>query len=123
MSVTTLILLYGAEIWADALRVEKYRKRMAGVQKLGALRVACSYRTVSEPAILVVAGVIPIYLQARERKYIYRKKSEIGKQEAKRQARAYNRDQWNTRWREDSRGRWTAKLISRLDKWVEREHG
>ncbi|XP_033229770.1 uncharacterized protein LOC117181319 [Belonocnema kinseyi] len=56
MSVTTSILLYGTEIWADALRIDKYRRRMAGVQRLGVQRVACSYRTVSEPAVLVIAG-------------------------------------------------------------------
>ncbi|XP_033226183.1 uncharacterized protein LOC117178804 [Belonocnema kinseyi] len=67
MSVTTSILLYGAEIWADAFRIEKYSKRMADVQKLKALRVACSSRTVSEPTILVVARVIPIDLQTRKR--------------------------------------------------------
>ena len=33
---------------------------MAGVQYRGALRIACSYRTVSEPAVLAIAGVIPV---------------------------------------------------------------
>ncbi|KAK2574764.1 hypothetical protein KPH14_013052, partial [Odynerus spinipes] len=46
------IMLYGAEVWADALRHDIHRKRMAGVQKRGALRIACSYRTVSESAAL-----------------------------------------------------------------------
>ena len=43
MAVTESILLYGCEIWADALKTEKYRKRMASVQRRGALRVASSY--------------------------------------------------------------------------------
>ncbi|XP_033214048.1 uncharacterized protein LOC117171105 [Belonocnema kinseyi] len=105
MSVTTSILLYGAEIWADAIKMKKYRKRMAEVQKLGALKVACSYRTVSEPAIFIIAGVIPFVLQPRERKYIYQKKAEIGKLEAKGQGRAYIMEQWSAGWREDSRDR------------------
>ncbi|XP_033212109.1 uncharacterized protein LOC117169713 [Belonocnema kinseyi] len=58
MSVTTSILLYGAKIWADALRIDKYRRRMAGVQRLGAQRIACSYRTVSEPAVLAYLNKI-----------------------------------------------------------------
>ena len=40
MAVTESILLYGSEIWTDALKMEKYRKRMASVQIRGALRVA-----------------------------------------------------------------------------------
>ena len=34
---------------------------MAGVQYRGALREACSYRTVSVLAVLVIAGIIPLY--------------------------------------------------------------
>ncbi|KAG8234968.1 hypothetical protein J437_LFUL013325, partial [Ladona fulva] len=64
-------LLYGAEIWASALNTAKYRKRITVVQRRGALRVACSNRTVSEAAMLVVAGKIPIDLLAKERKRIF----------------------------------------------------
>lgn len=32
MSVTHYILLYGAKVWADALKREKYRKHVAEVQ-------------------------------------------------------------------------------------------
>lgn len=43
MSTTHSILLYGAEIWAEALQVRKHRKCMAAVQRRGALRIACTY--------------------------------------------------------------------------------
>ncbi|BET02091.1 Reverse transcriptase (RNA-dependent DNA polymerase) [Nesidiocoris tenuis] len=71
MSTVNSVLLYGAEIWADSLRYEKYRKRIAAVQRRGALRVACSYRTVSEPAVLLIAGVTPVHLMAAERRRVY----------------------------------------------------
>ena len=45
------IMLYGAEVWADSMRYEKYGKRLAAVQRRGALRVACSYRMVSKVAV------------------------------------------------------------------------
>ncbi|GHJ61414.1 hypothetical protein NOK12_39320 [Nocardioides sp. OK12] len=64
MRAAEAVMLYGVEVWAEALRKEKYRKGIAAVQRRGALRIACSYRTVSEPAVLVVAGVIPIDLLA-----------------------------------------------------------
>lgn len=36
------------------------------MQKRGALRVTCAYRTVSEVAVLVIAGAVPIDLLAFE---------------------------------------------------------
>ena len=74
MRVTYSILLYGAEIWADAMNVWKYRGRIASIQRRCALRVVCAYRTVSEAAALVVAGLILIDLLAKERKAIYERK-------------------------------------------------
>ena len=87
MSAVQFILLYGAEIWADALNIEAYRMRLARVQRQAALRVASAYRTVSEPAVLVIAGVIPVKLLAGERKAIYRRQDEIGKDTAKKEER------------------------------------
>ncbi|XP_046686290.1 uncharacterized protein LOC124371966 [Homalodisca vitripennis] len=58
------ILLYGAEIWVDVLKQKTYRRKVAAVQRRGALRVACAYRTVSEAAVLVIAGAAPIDLLA-----------------------------------------------------------
>ena len=49
---------------------------MIRVQRQGALRVSCAYRTVSEAAVLVIAGIIPIKLLAKERKLIYDRKNE-----------------------------------------------
>ena len=89
MSVTQSILLYGSEIWANALKKKVYRKRIriAGVQYRGALRIACSYRTVSEPAALVIAGIIPIDLLALERRSIFERTQEVGKKNAKAEVR------------------------------------
>ena len=43
MSVTHSIMLYGSEVWAEALNAEKYRKKMASVQWWGAMRMASAY--------------------------------------------------------------------------------
>ena len=58
------IMLYGAEVWADAMRYKKYCKRLSDVQRRGALRVTSLYRRVSEPTVLVIAGVILVDLLA-----------------------------------------------------------
>ncbi|XP_035739239.1 uncharacterized protein LOC118449124 [Vespa mandarinia] len=74
MRAAEAVMLYGAEVLVDALRKEKYRKRIAAVQRRGTLRIACSYRMVSEPAVLVVGGVIPIDLLAQERKFVHQQR-------------------------------------------------
>ncbi|XP_018799939.1 PREDICTED: uncharacterized protein LOC108975699 [Bactrocera latifrons] len=71
MDTTQSVLLYGSEIWADTLNVENRRKVLAEVQRTAALRVASAYRTVSEPAVLVISGVIPIDLLAKERRQLW----------------------------------------------------
>ena len=82
MCAAEAVMLYGAEVWAGALRKEVHRERLGRVQRRGALRIAYSYRTVSEPAILVVAGVIPIDLLAQERQYVHQQKPALGPLEA-----------------------------------------
>ncbi|XP_033226062.1 uncharacterized protein LOC117178738 [Belonocnema kinseyi] len=101
MSVTQSILLYRSEIWADALKQKKYRKTMAAVQHRGVLKIACSYRTVSESAALVIAGVIPIDLLALERKKIFEKSPEVGKENTRLEARIATEECWQRRWNND----------------------
>lgn len=123
ISVTESILLYGAEIWAEALEKVKYRKRMAAVQRRGALRVACAYRTVSEPAVLAIAGIIPIRLLAQEKKRVYERKGTVGKAQANLEERARTLATWQQLWESDERGKWTKRLLGELRRWTERKHG
>lgn len=117
MSITYCILLYGANIWADALRKEWYRKWTAAVQRRSAPRIACSYRTVSETAVLMIAGVAHIDLLARQCKEIYERRIEISKAQAQTEAKRQER------WRNNTRGRWTARLIPYVTPWVDRQYG
>ena len=123
MSAVQSVLLYGAEVWADALNIEFYRIRIARVQRQAALRVCSAYRTVSEPAVLVIAGVIPVKLLAGERKAIYQRQGEIGKDAARAEERSRTYQQWQQSWERETRGRWTARLIKQVQPWVERRHG
>lgn len=123
MTTVESILLYGAEIWADALNKEYCRRRIAAVQRTGALRIACSYRTVSSAAVTVIANVIPIDLLARERKKIYERDAETSKKEAAAEARRSTLAQWQERWSSSHSGRWTVTLIPQLENWVSRKHG
>ena len=79
MSVVHSILLYGTEVCVEAIDVEFYRNKLGAVQRRCAIRIACSYRTVSEKAVLEIAGVMPIRLMAKQQKIVYDNKDRIGK--------------------------------------------
>ena len=123
MATAHSILLYGAEIWADSLKTKKYGKTMTMVQRQGALRIACSYRTVSAQAVLVVAGVIPVDLLAFERKRIYGSSADIGRKNAAIAEREMTMENWQRRWTEERSGNWTRRLIRDLRPWLERKFG
>ena len=74
LSNVHLIMLYGAEVRTDRLKVDKYRNKLVSVQRKGALGVGCAYRVVSGAAIMVLAGIIPLDLLAAGRKMIYETK-------------------------------------------------
>ncbi|XP_046666484.1 uncharacterized protein LOC124358233 [Homalodisca vitripennis] len=100
----------------------KRRLLMSTVQsRQAALRVCSAYRTVS--AVLAIAGVIPIKLLSGERKAIYQRQGEIGKDTARTEERSRTYQQWQNSWQQDARGRWTARLIKQIQPWVERRHG
>lgn len=58
-----------AEILKDTLKRRKYCPRLAAVQRIREMRIASSYCTVSETA--VVAGVVSIYPMTAEQKAIF----------------------------------------------------
>ena len=123
MSVVHSILLYGAEVWAEALDVEFHRKKPGAVQRRCALRIACSYRMVSKETVLVIAGVMPIRLMAKQRKLVYDNKDRMGKVNAAKEARDIVLDAWQHDWDCTERGRWTRRLIGQIRPWTERKHG
>ena len=123
MAVTHSMLLYGAEVWGGAMRVKKYSRAMLGVQRRGALRIACAYRTVSGAAILVIAGVIPIDLLALERVGVFQDSAENGRARAAADRRMKTLMDWQARWTADNRAPWTKRLIRHVRSWKERRWG
>ncbi|XP_073811671.1 uncharacterized protein [Musca autumnalis] len=111
MEASNSILLYGSEIWAPALRTQVRASKLLSVQRTSALRVTSAYRTVSAGAVLVIAGMIPIDLQAMERHKIF-----IAKQQSEPQAeyamtaRLETLETWQQRWQNENKGRWTHKV-------------
>lgn len=122
--VVTSTLLYGAQIWADALNNKENRRQMQSVHRLTALRVASAYRTVSDEAAGVVAGLMPIDIMADEAKRRYDRKGQghDGK-ETRREEQARSTEMWQNRWNESQKGRWTFRLIPNVKDWADRKHG
>lgn len=79
------LLLYGAPVWAHRMNRPRWNI-LAKAQRRAALRVASAYRTVSYDAVLVVAGISPIRLQAKQRSFIYSKRNEAHKEETRKAA-------------------------------------
>ena len=130
-SVVHGILLYGAEVWIDGYRIQKYRQMLLGVQRNMLLRVCCAYRTVSGEALCVLAGVPPLDLLAEERLQEWkRRKNERVRESSlapsitcKEKARKDLMQAWCERWRQTEKAAWTRRLIPNLTEWVGRGHG
>lgn len=64
-------ILYAAPIWPGKSGNCAAMRKLASVQRRAALRVTSAYRTVSHGAIMVIAGMPPIDLLARQRQEVY----------------------------------------------------
>jgi len=60
-------LLYDVPIWHVAFDHECNRSKMSSPQRKIALRVVSAYCTVSNAAVMLIAGIVPIYTLAKER--------------------------------------------------------
>ena len=60
------LLLYGAPIWVNALNKACYRTKLTRVQRLINIRIAKSYRTVSNEALCTITGLTPIDIKIEE---------------------------------------------------------
>ena len=124
-SVVTSVIAYAIPIWGDALKIEKYRRRVAAIYRLSALRVASAFRTVSEDAVCIIAGMIPIQTLGEERKHLYQQRGvprELRESQRK-QLRLRSLLQWQVDWDASVKGRWTHRLIPQVDNWMNRKHG
>lgn len=112
------IVLYGAPVWAEKMKLKSYRNLILKVQRKGNLRVACAYRTVSTEAIAVISRTIPIHLQAEERALTW-----TGNKAEKQEEWDKTIQRWQQEWTSSVNGRWTRELIPQINPWFNRRHG
>ena len=124
-SVVTSILTYGIAIWGKALKIEKYRRKMAAVNRLSALSVSSAFRTVLDDAVCIIPGLMPIEILAVKRKQLYEQRSSIQREqeELKRIMRQDSLQRWQEKWDASAKGRWIHRLIPQVNEWVNRKHG
>jgi hypothetical protein len=98
---------------------------MVAVHRLSAIRVACAFRTVSEDAICVISGMLPIDILAAERHRLNqcRAKEPATMKRIRDEERKTSLAQWQACWDSTPKGRWTHRLIPRIENWVNRGHG
>ena len=72
-TVVTSVILYGAPTWAETMSSHtSYGVTCRRAYRVAELRVARAYRTVSDIALAVIAGLPPVDLLATERAITYR---------------------------------------------------
>lgn len=122
--VITSMLLYGAQIWAEALQTKENMRKMQSVLRLTAIRVTSAFRTVSSDAVCVIAGMTPIDIAAGEMKRLFENRQNgATTEEARSREAAASMQAWQSRWNESQKGRWTHRLIPNIERWINRKHG
>ncbi|GBP70071.1 Retrovirus-related Pol polyprotein from type-1 retrotransposable element R1 [Eumeta japonica] len=124
-SVVTSVLTYGISIWADALETQDSWRKAGPIYRMSALRVASAFRTVSEEAVCVISGTLPLRVLAKERRNLYHRKTTttLSAEELRIEERQKSIARWQRQWDAAEKGRWTHYLIPRIDVWLNRSHG
>ncbi|KAL4082654.1 hypothetical protein QTP88_029715 [Uroleucon formosanum] len=117
MSVVHSRLLYGAQVWANAIKdVEKPKNLLLQAQRCAALKVARCYRTASDMVSTLLARMPPAPLLAIERaRSAELRKS--GTPHTKAELRREVIRQWQTTWEKTSKSSWAKRLIPDVARW------
>lgn len=111
-------LLYGAAAWGEELRFGKYRNQLRRASRPLLLRAACIRRTAATQVAEVLAGIPPLTLKAQEQMDVY---GGTDRSLAKDKCRAAWKHEWHHA--DPTKGKWSKRLISDLDDWLDRRHG
>jgi hypothetical protein len=124
-SVVSSIMFYAAPVWSCALERAKSRRRLDSVQRLSSLRTACAFRTVSDDAIGIIAGKMPVRFAVEERCSLYEHRQLTGEEKRahRDELRRTSLERWQNEWSTSRKGRWTHVLIPEVKPWIDRKYG
>jgi len=60
------LLLYGAPVWKEVLNSSCYKDKLVRIQTLINIKIAKAYRTVSNEALCIITGLMPINIKIEE---------------------------------------------------------
>ncbi|KAH8281167.1 hypothetical protein KR018_009734, partial [Drosophila ironensis] len=109
--VAKATMLYAAPIWNSVTERTFYLKEARAVYQTMALRLIRGFRTISEDAALVLACIPPIDLEV---KALAAKREGVSKTSANERLLV----EWQTRWHDSQKGRWTQHLIPDVAAWI-----
>lgn len=121
-SVVHSVLLYGAPSWAHTLDLVPANVALLNrTQRKVLLRKTRAYRTTSEAAINVIAGIPPADLLARNLEVEYRRRRSSAMPNT---APVFPTEAaWQRRWDSAETGLWTKRLIPDVTSWTRRRFG
>lgn len=93
------------------------------VQRKTALRIISACSTVSTEATDVLADLSPIDLLAIERRHIYLTRHSPNRIDQRAEGKTKLVQEWQERWDVAITGRWTHRLISKIEFWYSRKPG
>jgi len=102
------LILYGAPVWKSVMNRACYKAKIVRIQRLINIRIAKAYRTVSNEALCVITGIMPINLKIMETARYY----EI----TKRKGSQYNSEMEVKNWTRP------AKYVNIIEGQEERTH-
>ena len=96
--------------------------------RVAALRVARAYRTVSDIALSVIAGLTPVDHLATERAIKYSEgrhaeEDNVGQSRHHSQLSRGASEEWQRRWDLTEDGRWIHRALPDIEEWLSRRHG
>ena len=111
VSVAKATLLYAAPIWSRVTMKPSHLREARAAYRTMALRLIRGFRTISEDASLVLAGMLPVDLEI---------KALTQMREGANRTMVYERqvEEWQTRWQTSRKGRWTFELIPNIATWI-----
>jgi hypothetical protein len=62
-------MTYGAPVWKDALNKASFKARLIRIRRLLNVKIAKAYRTVSNDALCIIMGLMPIHIKIQVVKY------------------------------------------------------
>lgn len=106
-------LLYGCEIWMGKMANTALHE-LEAVQKRAAVKIVRGFKSMSGEGALVLAGMVPLGMQAEARKTNFQREKRMKKDELLKR--------WQERWSKTN-PTWTRSLIPQIELWINRKHG